>query len=84
VIWCLGFGIPHSLLSMFLQEEVEVVGIDCFTDYYPRETKEANIAIADAVNHNNFEFREADLLTMGEYPEVDYVFHEAAQAGVWA
>jgi len=29
-----------------LEQGYKVIGIDCFTDYYPRETKEANISNA--------------------------------------
>ena len=36
------------------------------------------------MNHKNFVFIEDDLLKINEYPEVDYIFHEAAQAGVRA
>ena len=62
-----------------------VVGVDCFTDYYPRDIKERNLqALLDA---SNFDFFELDLLEI-DLTEllqgVDYVFHEAAQAGVRA
>jgi len=60
-----------------------VVGIDCFLDYYPREAKETNLAGLRA--NDRFRFVEASLvdadlaaLTRG----VDWVFHQAAQAGV--
>jgi UDP-glucose 4-epimerase len=59
--------------------------VDCFTDYYSREIKERNLqAFLDA---SNFDFFESDLLEI-DLTEllqgVDYVFHEAAQAGVRA
>ncbi len=79
VTGCSGF-IGSHLSDKLLEHGYDVVGIDCFTDYYSREIKEANIA--NALNHKNFEFVEGDLLDMNSYPEVDYVFHEAAQAGV--
>ncbi|MEA2074367.1 MAG: GDP-mannose 4,6-dehydratase [Euryarchaeota archaeon] len=81
VTGCAGF-IGSHLVERLLVEGFEVVGIDCFTDYYSREIKEANME--DALNHKNFEFCEEDLLDRDTYPEVDYVFHEAAQAGVRA
>ena len=74
--------IGSHLVDKLLKQGYEVIGIDCFTDYYSREIKEANIA--NALNHKNFVFCEEDLLEMDTYPEVDYVFHEAAQAGVRA
>lgn len=81
VTGCAGF-IGSHIVERLLKDEYEVIGIDCFTDYYSRALKQANLA--DALNHNNFEFCEANLLDMETYPEVDYVFHEAAQAGVRA
>ncbi|MBA7620750.1 UDP-N-acetylglucosamine 4-epimerase [subsurface metagenome] len=56
------------------------MGIDYFTDYYSREVKEKNIA--HALTRKNFELIEADILGIEEFPRVDYVFHEATQAGV--
>ena len=60
-----------------------VVGIDCFTDYYPRELKERNLK---GLRHSpRFSLVEqplagADLGTLLE--GVTHVFHLAAQAGV--
>lgn len=63
----------------------EVVGIDCFIDYYPRALKEANLA--SAIAHPQFRFVESSLLG-ADLPAllqgVDGVFHQAAQAGVRA
>lgn len=81
VTGCVGF-IGSHLVDKLLELGYEVIGIDCFTDYYSKEIKEANIS--NALNHDNFEFIEEDILNLNEYPEVDYVFHEAAQAGVRA
>ena len=81
VTGCAGF-IGSQLVDNLLEQGYKVIGIDCFTDYYPRETKEANIS--NALNHKNFEFIEEDILEMDKFPEVDYVFHLAAQAGVRA
>jgi len=81
VTGCAGF-IGSHLSERLLKEEFEVIGIDCFADYYQRGIKEANIA--NSLNHKNFEFIEEDILDMEEFPDVDYIFHEAAQAGVRA
>ncbi len=79
VTGCAGF-IGSHLTERLLKEGFEVIGIDCFTDYYSREIKEKNIE--NALNHKNFEFIEEDILPLEDFPDVDYVFHEAAQAGV--
>ena len=69
-----------------LAEGSQVVGVDAFTDYYPRDRKEA--AIATAASHPAFELVEHDL---GEAPlsdealeGVDGIFHLAARPGVRA
>ena len=78
---CAGF-IGSHLVDRLLEQGYDVIGIDCFTDYYSREIKDANIS--NALDHNNFKLIEEDILNMEKLPEVDYVFHEAAQAGVRA
>jgi UDP-glucose 4-epimerase len=62
---------------------VDVVGLDCFTDYYARPIKEANLS------HNTgkpgFRFVEAriqDADLAGVLAGATHVFHLAAQAGV--
>ena len=79
VTGCAGF-IGSHLTERLLGEGFDVVGIDCFTPYYPREIKERNIA--DALKQKRFQFIEADILSLEELPQVDYVFHQAAQPGV--
>ena len=79
VTGCAGF-IGSHIAEGLLKEGYKVIGIDCFTDYYSRAIKEENIATI--LEYKNFELVEEDLLSIDEYPEVDYVFHEAAQAGV--
>lgn len=79
VTGCAGF-IGSHLTDRLLEQGYKVIGIDCFTDYYPRDLKEANIA--DALNHQNFQLIEKDILECSEFPKVDYIFHQAAQAGV--
>jgi UDP-glucose 4-epimerase len=57
--------------------------VDCFTDYYPRADKEANL---EALRRDSrFELVEADLCEAGMgalLREIGCVFHQAAQAGV--
>ena len=81
VTGCAGF-IGSHLVDKLLEQGYKVIGIECFTDYYPREIKEKNISTAS--KNKNFKLIEEDILNMEEYPEVDYVFHLAAQAGVRA
>jgi UDP-glucose 4-epimerase len=74
--------IGSHLSAALLDEGAEVVGLDCFTDYYPRELKEQNVA---AVARPGFRLVEealqtADLDALLE--GVTHVFHLAAQAGV--
>ncbi len=81
VTGCAGF-IGSNLTDRLLDLGFEVIGIDCFTDYYLRSIKEANLS--NALANSNFKFIEDDILQMDKFPEVDYVFHLAAQAGVRA
>ena len=81
VTGCAGF-IGSHLVDKLLEQGYEVRGIDGFTDYYPREIKEANIS--RALKNKNFKLIEEDTLETDKFPEVDYVFHLAAQAGVRA
>ncbi|NUQ06313.1 MAG: NAD-dependent epimerase/dehydratase family protein, partial [Anaerolineae bacterium] len=79
----LGSSISERLLADPSVEEV--VGLDAFLDYYPRDRKEANLAPLRA--DRRFRFVEANLLD-ADLPAllgaVDGVFHQAAQAGVRA
>lgn len=81
VTGCAGF-IGSHLVDKLLDLDYEVTDIDCFTDYYSRAIKEANLS--NALDHNNFKLIEEDILNMHKFPAVDYVFHQAAQAGVRA
>ena len=75
--------IGSHLAGLLLDRGAEVIGLDCFTDYYARSIKEANLA------HNKgrqgFRFVEARLQD-ADLPRVldglTHVFHLAAQAGV--
>jgi UDP-glucuronate 4-epimerase len=77
-----GFVGSH-LAEALLDRGDTVLGVDCFTPYYDRATKEANVARAGA--NERFELAEADLRTCDVealLSDVDAVFHQAAQAGV--
>ena len=81
VTGCAGF-IGSHLVERLLKEGYEVKGIDSFTDYYSRAIKEENIA--RAIKNKSFSFIEEDITQMKRFPDADYVFHLAAQAGVRA
>jgi nucleoside-diphosphate-sugar epimerase len=75
--------IGSHLTAALLDRGTEVVGIDCFTDYYARALKEANLAVNTA--KPGFEFVESSIQTadLGALLDgVTHVFHLAAQAGV--
>lgn len=77
-----GFVGSH-LAEALLARGDTVLGVDCFTPYYDRVQKEANLATARA--DAKFEFVDADLRSVAIEPlldRVDAVFHQAAQAGV--
>ena len=86
---CLVTGVA-GFVGLHLAESLtrkgyEVIGVDCFTDYYPRNIKEANLTTLLA--NKLFTLVEANLLDVDLIDlldGVDYVFHEAAQAGVRA
>ena len=80
--------IGSTLADALLARGDTVRGVDCFTPYYDRSAKEANLT--DARERSTFELVEADLRTAEIAPllgGVDVVFHQAAQPGVrlsWA
>jgi len=78
---CAGF-IGSHLSEKLLQKGHEVIGIDCFTDYYSRTIKEDNLK--NSLTHQNFTFLDENILNLDSFPDVNYVFHQAAQAGVRA
>jgi nucleoside-diphosphate-sugar epimerase len=79
-----GAGFIGSHLSeRLLDDGAEVTALDCFTDYYPRAIKEANVAALRS--RPGYRFVEssiagADLGTLLD--GTTHVFHLAAQAGV--
>ncbi len=75
--------IGSHLTATLLDRGAEVTGIDCFTDYYPRAIKEANLEVNRG--RAGFHFVGASL----QHGALDallegktHVFHLAAQAGV--
>jgi UDP-glucose 4-epimerase len=77
--------VGSTLCDTLLAAGHEVVGIDCFIDYYPRELKERNLVVARA--NRRFRFVDASLVDapLAELlGGVDVVYHQAAQAGVRA
>jgi UDP-glucose 4-epimerase len=77
-----GFIASH-VSSLLLDRGATVHGIDCFTDYYPRPLKEANLA--SLAGRPGFSFTEAPLETVdldALLRGVTHIFHFAAQAGV--
>lgn len=75
--------IGSTLAERLLADGADVVGIDCFTDYYPRAIKERNLS--GAREHPRFRFVESaiqDADLAGLIADRTHVFHLAAQAGV--
>jgi len=75
--------IGSHLAERLVAEGHAVRGVDCFTDYYPRADKEANLA--GLRREPRFELVEADLCetdVAALLQGISCVFHQAAQAGV--
>jgi len=75
--------IGSTLTDRLLECGADVIGIDSFTDYYPRPMKERNLA--RALQHPRLRFieariQDADLRSL--LSDRTHVFHLAAQAGV--
>ncbi|ADO76494.1 NAD-dependent epimerase/dehydratase family protein [Halanaerobium praevalens] len=75
--------IGSTLTEKLLKEGHQVIGVDCFIDYYDRSLKENNMS--SFIDHENFtlieyNINELDLKSL--LKDVDYIFHQAAQAGV--
>jgi nucleoside-diphosphate-sugar epimerase len=75
--------IGSHLTETLLGAGHDVVGIDCFTDYYERARKEKNLEASRA--HAKFSFEEVDLVDADLRPILDgagVVYHLAGQPGV--
>jgi len=75
--------IGSHLSAALLDRRAQVIGVDCFTDYYARSIKEANLEVNK--HREGFRFievriQDADLRAL--LAGVTHVFHLAAQAGV--
>jgi nucleoside-diphosphate-sugar epimerase len=84
VTGCAGF-IGARLVERLLYDGTTVLGVDCFTDYYAKDTKKANLRRFR--DHPGFEFRRLDLSRDeldGLLAGIDVVYHLAAQPGVRA
>ncbi|MFC2163869.1 NAD-dependent epimerase/dehydratase family protein [Acidobacteriota bacterium] len=77
--------IGSHLSRRLLQEGFSVIGIDSYSDYYPRWMKEKNIK--PLLNDKNFTFILGDINSLdlsGPLRQTDIIYHLAAQAGVRA
>ncbi|MFV9431963.1 NAD-dependent epimerase/dehydratase family protein [Rhodococcus aetherivorans] len=76
--------IGHTLVKRLLDEGYDVVGVDCFTDYYNTDIKRRNIdTIID--KNNKFNLVEADLRTVdlgALLSDAEVIFHQSGQPGV--
>lgn len=75
--------IGSTLSERLIADGADVVGLDCFTDYYPRPMKERNIA--PLRSNPRFTFIESTIQNAdlkGVLASCTHVFHLAAQAGV--
>ncbi len=77
----IGSHVAESLVA----DGHEVVGVDCFTDYYPRPAKEANLRhLRDCAGFRLVEERVQDADLARLLDGAGHVYHLAAQAGVRA
>jgi UDP-glucose 4-epimerase len=75
--------IGSHLVDQLLEAGYEVMGLDCFTDYYPRSVKQQNLS--RALSHEGFRFIEGDVLRLDLDEltrKVDKVAHLAGEPGV--
>jgi UDP-glucuronate 4-epimerase len=75
--------IGSSLSDELLRMGMEVVGLDCFTDYYSKEIKQRNVS--EAKRSKSFVLKHLNLATdevTDSLRGVKWVFHLAGQAGV--
>ncbi|MBI4214741.1 GDP-mannose 4,6-dehydratase [archaeon] len=81
VTGCAGF-IGSQLTERLLKDGHAVIGIDCFTDYYSKKQKEANVKQLEGFE--GFSLRRTDLLQLkpDAFKGVDSIYHLAAQPGV--
>ena len=77
--------VGSSIVDELIKRGHEVIGLDCFLDYYPERIKRRNLE--QALSNKKFNLVEKSILD-ADLPAllqgVDWVFHQAAQAGVRA
>ena len=77
--------IGSHLAERLLREGHRILGVDAFTDYYPRAVKMANLG--HLLDEPGFRFVELDVAQaeLGAIvAEADFIFHQAGQPGVRA
>lgn len=78
--------IGSHLCRRLLNEGCRVIGVDCFTDYYDRAIKENNVE--DLMQNTSFRLLREDITGIEqaglESEGIQWIFHQAAQAGVRA
>lgn len=77
--------IGSHLTERLLKEGFDLIGVDCFLDYYPKSIKENNIK--KLMGNPRFQFIKGNLLKLNLKEilgEVEAVFHQAAIPGVRA
>jgi nucleoside-diphosphate-sugar epimerase len=75
--------IGSTLAERLCSEGADLIGIDCFTDHYPRAIKERNLSALRG--HPRFKFVESSIQAADLHAVLadrTHVFHLAAQAGV--
>jgi nucleoside-diphosphate-sugar epimerase len=75
--------IGSHLSEQLLRQGAQVIGLDCFTDYYQRHLKERNLE--NLIGQDSFTLVESPLASADLadiLDDVTHVFHLAAQAGV--
>jgi nucleoside-diphosphate-sugar epimerase len=75
--------IGSHMCRRLLKEQYRVLGVDSFSDFYPRWIKQINIE--SLTKEKNFEFIEKDLNDLdleGTLINIEHIFHLAAQPGV--
>lgn len=83
----IGYSISRKLLLENNLENYLIIGIDNLNDYYDVNLKKTRLVILK--NFNNFVFYQLDLKNQQDilglanlYPEINFILHLAAQAGV--
>ena len=77
--------IGSTLSEKLLKNNLRVIGIDNFSNYYETKIKKNNLK--NCIKNENFSFLNNDLISMELKPLIeksDYIFHESGQPGVRA